>query len=140
LTMVLLPEISITETQQPKHLVRTAILISGGLAGMFSLICWSTPDFLLQLFFSSKASESIYLPMLSVIYALVAMLNLIFIINLGRENYLVQYIYFFAILFFSIVLFVINLENINIFIYIMTIFLVILLLVTFIKYLKKSPI
>ena len=140
LTMVLLPEISKTEPEKPKHLVRTAILISGVISGLFCTICWTAPDFLLQLFFSSKASESVYLPMLSLIYAIIAMLNLIFIINLGRENYLVQYIYFFAILFFSIVLFVINLENINIFIYIMTIFLVILLLVTFIKYLKKSPI
>ena len=137
LTMVLLPEITRTETEQPKHLLRTAILISGGIAGMFSLICWAAPDFLLQIFFSSKATESVYLPMLSIIYALVAMLNLIFIINLGRDNYLEQYIYFFAILFFSIVLFVINIENIKQFIYMMTIFLVILLLIDFVKSIKK---
>ena len=106
--MVLLPEITIEATKQPKHLVRTALLISGGIAGMFSLICWIAPDFLLQIIFSSNASESSYLPMLSVIYVIVAMLNLIFIINLGRGNYLAQNIYFIAILFFSIVLFVIN--------------------------------
>ena len=137
LTMVLLPEISRTETEKPKHLVRTAILIFGGIAGMFCIICWIAPDFLLQIFFSSKASESVYLPMLSVIYALVAMLNLIFIINLGRGDYLAQYIYFFAILFFSIFLFVINIENIKIFIYMMIIFIVILLLIDFIKSIKK---
>ena len=90
---------------------------------MFSLICWIAPDFLLQIFFSSKASESIYLPKLSLIYALVAMLNLIFIINLGRGNYLAQNFYFVAILIFSIVLFVINLGNINKFIYLMITFL-----------------
>jgi len=138
LTMVLLPEISITETQQPKHLVRTAILISGGIAGMFSVICWSAPDFLLQIFFSSKATESVYLPMLSVIYALVAILNLIFIINLGSDNYLAQYIYFFTIIVFSIVLFVINIENIKQFIYMMTTFLLVLLLIDIVKSIKYS--
>jgi Polysaccharide biosynthesis protein. len=137
LTMVLLPEISRTETERPKHLVRTAILISGGIAGMFCIICWTFPDYLLQIFFSSKASESIYLPKLSLIYALVAMLNLIFIINLGRGNYLAQKIYFIAILFFSIVLFVINLSNINKFIYLMITFLVILLLINFFKSIKQ---
>ena len=138
--MVLLPEISIAKTKEPIKLVKTALLISGGIAGIFSLICWIAPGFLLQIFFSSNASDGIYLPMLSVIYALLAMLNLVFIINLGRGNYLAQYIYFFAIIFFSMILFLINIENIKQFIYIMTIFLVILLLVDIIKSIFKSSI
>jgi len=140
LTMILLPEISKTESQQPKHLVRTALLISGGIAGIFSLICWIAPDFLVQIFFSSKASESAYLPMLSVNYALVAMLNLIFIINLGKGDYLAQFIYFIAIIFFSIVLFVINIDNIQTFIYMMTLFLILLLLMAITRTIFKSSI
>ncbi len=138
LTMVLLPEITIEATKQPKHLVRTALLISGGIAGIFSLICWIAPDFLLQIIFSSNASESSYLPMLSVIYVIVAMLNLIFTINLARGNYLAQYIYFFAILFFSIILFLIKIDNINQFIFIMTIFLFILLFFNIVRLILKS--
>ena len=138
LTMVLLPEITIAGNKQPKNLVRTALLVSVGIAGIFSLFCWTIPDLLLHLFFSSNASESVYLPMLSVIYVLVAILNLIFIINLGRGNYLVQYIYFFAILLFSITVFLINIENINQFIYLMTLFLLFLLLIDLFTTISKS--
>jgi O-antigen/teichoic acid export membrane protein len=133
LTMVLLPEISNTKTQQPKHLVRTALLISGGISGMFSLLCWIAPDFLIHIFFSSQASDGSYLPVLSVNYALVAILSLLFTINLERGNYLSQIVYFIVIIFFSIVLFVINIKNIEAFIYMMMLFLVTLLLVDLIK-------
>ena len=131
--MVLLPEISNTKTQQPKHLVRTALLISGGISGMFSLLCWIAPDFLIHIFFSSQASDGSYLPVLSVNYALVAILSLLFTINLERGNYLSQIVYFIVIIFFSIVLFVINIKNIEAFIYMMMLFLVTLLLVDLIK-------
>lgn len=140
LTMVLLPEISNTESKQPKHLVRTALLISGGIAGIFSLICWISPDFVVQIFFSSQASDGSYLPMLSVNYVLVAMLSLIFTINLGKGDYLLQIIYFIAIILFSIVLFVINIDNIQTFIYMMTLFLILLLLMAITKTIFKSSI
>ena len=133
LTMVLLPGILNTESQQPKHLVRTALLISGGIAGLFSLFCWIAPDFLVQLFFSSQASDGSYLPMLSVNYVLVAMLSLIFTINLGKGNYLAQTVYFITIIIFTIVLFVININNIQSFIYMMTLFLITLILMDLIK-------
>ena len=140
LTMVLLPEISNTESQQPKHLVRTVLLISGVIAGIFSLICWIAPDFLVQIFFSSQALDGSYLPMLSVNYVLVAMLSLIFTINLGKGDYLLQIIYFIAIIFFSIVLFVINIDNIQTFIYMMTLFLILLLLMAITRTIFKSSI
>ena len=76
--------------------------------------------------------------MLSVNYALVAMLNLIFIINLGKGDYLAQFIYFIAIIFFSIVLFVINIDNIQTFIYMMTLFLILLLLMAITRTIFKS--
>ena len=133
LTMVLLPEISNTKTQQPKHLVRTALLISGGISGMFSLLCWYAPDFLIHIFFSSQASDGSYLPVLSVNYALIAILSLLFTINLERGNYLSQIVYFIIIIFFSIVSFVINIKHIETFIYMMMLFLITLLLVDLIK-------
>ena len=138
LTMVLLPEISKNESDKSKNLVRTALFISGGIAGIFCLICWIAPDLLVQIFFSSKATDSTFLPMLSVIYTLLAMLNLIFIINLGKGYYISQFIYFFAIIFFTIVLFSINIDNINTFIYLMTLFLAIILLMDIIKSILKS--
>mgnify|MGYP003683397561 FL=1 len=133
LTMVLLPEISNTKTQQPKHLVITALLISGGISGMFSLLCWYAPDFLIHIFFSSQASDGSYLPVLSVNYALIAILSLLFTINLERGNYLSQIVYFIIIIFFSIVSFVINIKHIETFIYMMMLFLITLLLVDLIK-------
>ena len=139
LTMVLLPEISNTQSQQPKHLVRTALLFAGGISGIFSLFCWIAPDFLVQLFFSSQASDGSYLPVLSVNYALVAILSLLFTINLENGNYLSQIVYFISIIFFSIVLFVINIKDIETFIYMMTLFLVSLVLIDLITSFLKFP-
>ena len=139
LTMVLLPEISNTQSQQPKHLVRTALLFAGGISGIFSLFCWIAPDFLVQLFFSSQASDGSYLPVLSVNYALVAILSLLFTINLENGNYLSQIVYFISIIFFSIVLFVINIKDIETFIYMMTLFLVSLVLIDLITSFLQFP-
>jgi O-antigen/teichoic acid export membrane protein len=139
LTMVLLPEISNTQSQQPKHLVRTALLFAGGISGIFSLFCWIAPDFLVQLFFSSQASDGSYLPVLSVNYALVAILSLLFTINLERGNYLSQIVYFIVIIFFSIVLFVINIKDIETFIYLMTLFLISLVLIDLITSFLQFP-
>ena len=139
LTMVLLPEISNTQSQQPKHLVRTALLFAGGISGIFSLFCWIAPDFLVQLFFSSQASDGSYLPVLSVNYALVAILSLLFTINLENGNYLSQIVYFISIIFFSIVLFVINIKDIETFIYLMTLFLISLVLIDLITSFLQFP-